>query len=199
MPSHASSTASGRPRPTDPTSRRLLSDARLGDASALGQLVSRYLPHLRRWAHGRLPQWARTMADTGDVVQDAVLRTLGRLHRFEPRGRGALAAYLREAVRNRIRDEHRRIVRHGKPEALPESVLNPAPSALDDIIAREADERYRAALARLRAADRELIVAHVELDYTHEQLACMLGRTRNAARMALRRAVGRLADQMRVP
>jgi len=56
--------------------------------------------------------------------------------------------------------------------------------------------RYRAALARLKPADQEVIVAHVELDYTHEQLACMLGRSRNAARMALRRAIGRLAARL---
>jgi DNA-directed RNA polymerase specialized sigma24 family protein len=59
------------------------------------------------------------------------------------------------------------------------------------------ETRYRAALDRLGARDRELIVAHVELDYTHEQLGCMIGRSRNAARMALHRAIGRLARQMR--
>jgi DNA-directed RNA polymerase specialized sigma24 family protein len=59
------------------------------------------------------------------------------------------------------------------------------------------EARYRAALAALSPVDQELIVAHVELDYNHEQLGCMLGRSRDAARMALRRAVGRLADRMR--
>jgi DNA-directed RNA polymerase specialized sigma24 family protein len=61
----------------------------------------------------------------------------------------------------------------------------------------ESDARYRSALARLGARDREVIVAHVELDYTHEQLGCMIGRSPNAARMALRRAIDRLAEQMR--
>jgi DNA-directed RNA polymerase specialized sigma24 family protein len=37
----------------------------------------------------------------------------------------------------------------------------------------------------------------MELDYSHDQLGCMIGRSPNAARMALRRAVGRLAEQMR--
>src|SRR4051794_30582625 len=99
------------------SSARLLAAARRGDANALDELIARYLPKLHCWAHGRLPRWARTMADTADLVHDAVLKTLGRLETFEPRSRHALAAYLREAVRNRIRDEHRRIGRHGVPAA----------------------------------------------------------------------------------
>ena len=61
---------------------------------------------------------------------------------------------------------------------------------------RAAEMRYRAALASLNTSDRELIVAHVELEYTHAQIGCMTGRSPNAARMALQRAVGRLAARM---
>ena len=179
------------------TSARLFADARRGRGSALDRLLSRELPWLRRWAHGRLPRWARSLADTADLIQDAMVRTLGRIEAFEPRGRHALGAYLREAVRNRIRDEHRRIVRRGLPSTLRDSTPAADPSPLDDAIARAMDARYRAALARLNPVERELIVAHLELDYTHEQLGCMLGRSRDAARMALRRAIVRLAAEMR--
>jgi len=137
------------------------------------------------------------MADTADLIQDTLLRTLRRLDAFEPRGRRALAAYLREAVRNRIHDEHRSIARRGTAQALSDGLVDPAASPLDRAMTNEADARYRAALTRLSPADQEIIVAHVELDYTHEQLGCMIGRSRNAARMALRRAIGRLAVHMR--
>jgi RNA polymerase sigma-70 factor, ECF subfamily len=179
------------------TSSRLLAGARRGDSSAVAELVRRYLCPLRAWAHGRLPRWLRSTGDTSDLIQDAWLRTLGRLDAFAPQGRHALAAYLREAVRNRICDEHRRIARRDTTSALQESLSDPAPSPLDCAVAAELEARYRAALARLTRADRELIVAHVELDYTHEQLGCMTGRSPHAARMALRRAVGRLAEFMR--
>jgi RNA polymerase sigma-70 factor (ECF subfamily) len=195
--SQTTSSESGLAPRLDRTSGRLLAGARRGDSSALAHLVGRYLPRLRRWAHGRLPRWTRTAADTSDLIQDALLRTLGRLDAFEPRGRHALAAYLREAVRNRICDEHRRIARWGTSYALPDALAAPAPSPLDSAMTAEVEARYRAALARLDARDREVIVAHVELDYTHEQLGCMIGRSPNAARMALRRAVGRLAEHMR--
>jgi RNA polymerase sigma-70 factor (ECF subfamily) len=43
------------------TSLSLLERAREGDADALNALIARYLPRLQRWAHGRLPAWARDL------------------------------------------------------------------------------------------------------------------------------------------
>jgi len=94
-------------------------------------------------------------------------------------------------------DEHRRIARRGIPEALSEALVDPQPSPFDRAVTSEMEARYRAALGRLNPTDQQLIVAHVELDYSHAQLACMLGRSPNAARMALHRAIARLAEQMR--
>ena len=179
------------------SSQRLLDRARIGDRTALGRLIGRCLPALTRWAHGRLPLWTRTAADTADLVQDAVLRTLRQTRTLDLRSRHALAAYLREAVQNHIRDEHRRIARRGVHDTLADTLVDRGPSPFDQALTQEQDARYRAALARLGPRDRELIVAHVELDYTHAQLGCMTGRSRNAARMALERAVRRLTAQMR--
>lgn len=191
------STACPADSSTTTSSWRLLDRARVGDRTALGRLIGRCLPALTRWAHRRLPRWARTAADTTDFVQDAVLRTLRRSPTLDIRSRQALAAYLRQAVHNRIRDEHRRIARRGVHDAVTDTFADRGPSPLDRALTQEQDTRYRAALARLSAADRELIVAHVELDYTHAQLGCMTGRSANAARMALERAVRRLAARMR--
>jgi RNA polymerase sigma-70 factor (ECF subfamily) len=184
-------------RPLTVTSARLLERARQGDSSAFDTLLGRYLPRLRRWTHGRLPRWSRTIADTTDLVQDVMLRTIRRLDVFEPRGPQALGAYLYEAVRNRIRDEHRTVARRGIAVVLSDRHVDSAPSPFDETLTHEMEARYREALDRLCARDRDLLVAHLELDYTHEQLGCMIGRSRNAARMALHRAIGRLAREMR--
>ena len=185
------------PAPPTPTSQRLLARARRGDASAFGQLVARCVPDLRKWAHRRLPRWVRSAADTNDVVQDAVLGTLARLDAFQPHGRRALASYLRAAVRHRIADEHRRAARwvpsNEGAEALPSGEASP----LQHAIGAETDRRYREALAGLTTRDQQLIVAHFELDYSHAQLGCMIGRSPHAARMALTRAIARLAARMR--
>lgn len=197
MSSLGSSTGRASAHTLEHTSWRLLVRARLGDSAALNQLVHRYLPWLRRWARGRLPRWARSAADTSDLVQDAVAHAIPRIGTLELRGQRALGAYLQQAVQNRIRDEHRRVARRAQPEALDDALADRAPSALDHLLANEMEARYRAALASLSPGDRELIVGHVELEYTHAQLGCMTHRSPNAARMALQRAIGRLAECMR--
>ena len=95
---------------SEETSLSLLARAQQGDAVALEALMGRYLARLQRWASGRIPASARTLLDTDDVVQDALLNTLRRLDDFRPRHDGALMAYLREAVANRIRMELRKAV-----------------------------------------------------------------------------------------
>lgn len=176
----------------------LLDAARRGDESARERLFERCIPPLRRWAHGRLPDSARGVVDTGDLVQDTVIAALRRLDGFEARHQGALQAYLRQAVMNRIRDVLRH--RHRRPlqVELPDTVAAREPSPLDRAIGAENTERYERALARLSADDREAIIGRVELQYDYEELAVALGKpSAAAARMAVTRAMKRLADEMR--
>ena len=70
----------------------------------------------------------RGCLDTGDLVQETVLHVLRRLDTFEPRHVGAMQAYLRQSVINRIRDEVRRIGRHPAPAELPEDLASEMPS-----------------------------------------------------------------------
>lgn len=175
----------------------LLERARAGDSAAVEALFARCLPPLQRWARGRLPQWARDMADTHDVVQDAVIQTFKRMDTFDARGEGALQAYLRQAVMNRIRDHIRRVGRRPAPTELDTQQEDPGPSPLEQAVGQEAVDRYEAALARLSDTDRELIVASIELGYDYEQLAEATGRrSADAARKAARRALIKLAEEM---
>ena len=71
-------------------------------------------------------------------------------------------------------------------------------SPLEDAIGRETLEHYQAALERLRPEEREAIVARVEMGYSYEELAQVLGKpTPDAARKAAQRALVRLAEEMR--
>lgn len=179
------------------SSFELLERARAGDANALNALMARHLPRLRRWASGRLPRWARDVADTQDLVQDTLLQTFKRIDRFEARGEGALQAYLRQGVLNRIRDEFRRAGRRPGNAALDSQKPDSAASPLEEAIGRQAVERYEKALQRLRPEDREAIIARIEMGFTHEELATLLKKpSANAARMALERALVRLASEM---
>jgi RNA polymerase sigma factor (sigma-70 family) len=175
----------------------LLDRVKKGDQDAVDQLVERALPPLRRWARGRLPQWARGLAETQDLVQDAVMRALPRLKAFEASHPGALQAYLRQAVANHIRDEIRKVARRPVNTELPEDQPDTAPSPLERAVSREGLERYEAALATLRPGDREAIIARVELQQSYEEVASALGKPNAAAaRMTVTRAVKNLVRAM---
>ncbi len=196
-PLMADSPRSARP-PHEESSLALFERARAGDAEARDVLIARYLPRLERWASGRLPACARDAADTQDVVQDTVIQTFRRMEHIEVRGEGALLAYLRQGVMNRIRDHYRRAGRRPEHTAIDSHVEDGDASPLERVIGVEALERYERALARLRPADREAIIARVEMGATNDDIASALGKpSANAARMAVERALVRLAQEMR--
>jgi RNA polymerase sigma-70 factor (ECF subfamily) len=180
------------------SSVELLRRVRSGDQEALDILLRRYVPALRRWARGRLPTWARDLAETEDLVQDTILKTFQRLDTFDYRHEGALQAYLREAVMNRVRDECRRVNRRPTGTALDEQTPHDGASPLESVIGTQAVERYEWALGQLRHEDREAIVARIEMGFSYPEVAVMLGKpTPDAARVAVSRALVRLAEQMR--
>jgi len=183
--------------PDPESSTRLLERVKSGDPEALEQLIARYLVPLRRWAHGRLPAWARTMSDTQDVVQDGVIRVLRHLATFQPERPGALHAYLRTAVLHRIFDELRQVRRVPAGVELADDLASTQPSPYDLAVKQEDREIFEAALAELRDDDRELIIGRVEWGLGYDEIAAALGKpTANAARVSVRRAVLRLAGVM---
>lgn len=179
------------------SSLTLLERAREGDRGALDALIARYLPRMQRWASGRLPHRARDLADTQDLVQEAVVQVVRKLDTFEVRGEGALQAYLRQAILNRIREELRRANRRPPRADLDSRVQDDGRSPLEEAIGQEGVERYERALATLRREDREAVVAKIEMGCTNDEIAELLGKpSANAARMAVERAIVRLARAM---
>src|SRR5216683_1241757 len=119
-------TTASRAQPvSNPASRELLRRARGGDSQALSRLFARYLPQLQRWAHGRVPAWARNAVDTADIVQETVLHTIRNLESFEPQREGALLGYLRRSLLNRVRDHFRHAARHPSPGELDDAYADP--------------------------------------------------------------------------
>jgi RNA polymerase sigma factor (sigma-70 family) len=176
----------------------LIERARAGDKQALERLFARHLQPLQRWATGRLPNWARDLADTDDLVQDTLLRTFKKIESFEPRRVGGLQAYLRSAVLNRLRDELRRKRREPESTNLGSIEVEAEDSPLEAAIGRERVETYEKALERLKPEEREAIIARVEMGHSYEELALMLDKpTAEAARKTAQRALVRLAEEMK--
>jgi RNA polymerase sigma factor (sigma-70 family) len=180
----------------DPTIE-LVRRARAGDRGAVEALIQRCLPSLTKWAHGRLPPAARGALDTGDLVQEAAMHAMAHLDTFEVRHVGAMQAYLRQSVTNRIIDEVRRVSRRPVSVELDADVPSDGGSPLELAIAGETYDRYRASLMGLKSRQREIVIARVEMQWTIADIEKRFGfPTLQAARMAVIRALKRLAAGM---
>ncbi len=180
------------------TTATLVERARQGDSSALQVLLSRYLPSLQHWASRRLPNYARDLLDTDDLVQEAVIRTVRRLDTYEPRGPGSFLGYLRRAILNRIGDEVRRAQSREAKEELVRDTMRPPASPLEEAIGRETIERYERALAKLEPDAQEAVIARIELGFGYAEIAEQTGKpSADAARMTVNRAIRKLAEEMR--
>jgi RNA polymerase sigma-70 factor (ECF subfamily) len=183
---------------SDEPTIELVVRARDGDRRAVEALLQRSVPHLKRWAHGKLPPAARNNLDTGDLVQETVLHVLRRLDSFQPRHVGAMQAYLRQSVLNRIRDEVRRIGRHPTSIELPIDMASEEPSPEEQTVRAEAVSKYYEALGLISPRDRKYVVARIEAQWTYSEIAQQFGMPSvDAARMAVRRALERLMDAVR--
>jgi RNA polymerase sigma-70 factor, ECF subfamily len=175
----------------------LLIKAQSGNEAARDELLSRYLPRLTRWASGRLPTGLRSMLDTGDLVQDALVNALPHLNTLEIRDEGTFQLYLARAVNNRIIDLYRRKARRPIREEMPEDAVADTHSPLDLAIGAETRAWYERALATLTDDEQALIFLRLELGLSFEEIAEQLGKpSPDAARMAVKRAVKLLVSEM---
>ena len=175
----------------------LLTRARAGDAAALDLLFSRYVPRLKRWAHRRLPSWARDLKDTDDLVQETVVSAVRNLRHLSSAHPLAFQEYLRVTVGNAVRDEIRRVARRPGLQSLDEDIQSREPSPHERVAIRQRLERYERALARLPVDKREAVIARLEFGFTHHELAAALGKpSADAARKAARAALDKLLRLM---
>lgn len=173
----------------------LVQRVRENEPGAADQLVRRYEPLLRRWAHGRLPMYARDLADTEDLVQVALTRALQHLDDFHSEREGAFLAYLRNTALNELRDHIRRVGRRPDlsewNEQSEASAQHPDALPLEDLIT------YERALDALDDLQREAVVLRIEFGYPFAEIAQALDiSSANTARMMVVRALERVAKSM---
>lgn len=175
----------------------LLDRFRAGDTAAREALFARLYPRLTVFAHAQLPRRARGLKETGDLVNEALLKTFSRIDQIEHRHAGSLFGYLRQGVRNQIKDEIRSANRRPPSEATVGSLADGRPSPVEEAIGSEQRDLYERALAKLSPTDRTAIHLCVELDFSHREIAEALGKpSADAARMAVNRALVRLGIEL---
>ena len=176
----------------------LLARVKKGDEMARDQLCNTYLPMLKRWAHGRLPAYARDLAETDDMVQNTLIKAMNKLDSFSSVREGAFLAYLRKILLNNIRMEIRRFSNQKdllKQQQDPEEPT--AASALEQAMGTEVVEKYEAALVQLSEQAREAVILRIELGYSYPEIAAAIEcASANAARMIVARSMYKLAEHM---
>lgn len=176
-----------------------LKRAQSGDVEALEALLARTRNVLQRWTRGRIPPSLRGELDEDDVIQEAFLHLISSLPKFQATNEGALFAYLRQGIQNKILDRLRRVTRHGIRESLEIASVeaDTGPSPVQQMHEAQARERYVEALRRLNADDRELVIGRVELGYDYQELAGLTNRpSAAAARVAVSRAIVKLVAEI---
>jgi RNA polymerase sigma-70 factor (ECF subfamily) len=172
------------------TTATLLRLVRAGDADAKGRIVARYLPVLRRWAHGRLPQRRRDISDTDDLVQIALMRVLNHLHTFESKDAGSLLAYLRQSLLNEMRTEMRKHAVRGEQSELDDHVWrDEQDSVVGHVLGLDRLRAYESALATLTREQQSVVLMRIEFGMDYQDIADELGLSKAAVRMRIARAL----------
>ena len=170
-----------------------------GDSVALDELLESSLPWIRQRVRHRLGATLRRKLETGDVVQDALLRFLNDGPRLHIRNSQHLRGILARIVENVLRDKsdwftakRRALAReHGLPDSL--ALHDDSSGPLTRLVANEGHDRLRLALELLEPDARQIIVLRSWEGHPFSVIGERLNITTALADTRYRRAVALLA------
>ena len=186
----------------------LLRRVRTGDKEALNKLYNRYGLRVLAAVRARLGAELRQKVESWDIVQDAMMASLRNVSDFDNSSDGAFMRWLDQIVENRIRDKidffhagkrdlrqecplpGARLSDSSPPLDIPNKNGVPSPTKL--LVLKEDLARLEKALDTLPQKSRELIVAVKIEQQTHQEIGDALGKSADAVRMQVNRAMAAL-------
>jgi RNA polymerase sigma-70 factor (ECF subfamily) len=172
----------------------LVAAALAGDADAIARLFRREHAPVWRLCMGLLAD----RDDADDAAQDAMLKLLDQLPRFDP-GR-AWATWRNTVVLNHCRDRLRRDAARARAEAsavelsLPALLPSPSPGPLDAAARGEVAELVTRSLRHLSPREREAFVLHDLEGGSTDEVAAALSIAESTVRVLLATARRRLRE-----
>jgi RNA polymerase sigma-70 factor (ECF subfamily) len=185
----------------DPRSTQdLLRRFRDGETDVVGLLLDRYYDRVCAVVHRLLPAAMRPRYDTGDVVQEAMIRVFRSLDAFEYRNEGAFFSWVCTATERVLIDLIRHATRQrrdGGPELSLDATNAPQPAAPTQDPGEKAVEhdevcRVMAGLDRLPEAQRRVILYREYGRLSWKELGEALGVSHVTARRRYLKAVASL-------
>ena len=189
--------------------QQLVTLAKGGDDSALDQLCRVYAERVRWIVRLRMGKELRSKLESMDIVQDALIYAVRDLGDFTYKSEGDFVRWLSRVVENRLRDnldklhadkrDIRKEVRLNKDRIATEDSMVKAVELIDTttpsaIMFKSEDfERLAKAIDTLKPEYREAIVLAKIEGLPYQEIGNKLGKSADAIRMLVSRAMGALS------
>ncbi|MHC4461985.1 MAG: sigma-70 family RNA polymerase sigma factor [Planctomycetota bacterium] len=190
--------------------QELVALAQDGDNSALDQLCRVYGERVQRIVRLRMGRELRGKLESMDLVQDAFVAAVKDLGNFEYRNDGDFLRWMSKIAENRIRDNLKRLHRdkrdirreapidyrvptaEGSPALMPEPIRTTTPSVIVSV--SEELDKLENAMNLLKPEYREAIVLTQIEGLPFKEIGDMLGKSPDAVRMLVARAMAALTS-----
>jgi RNA polymerase sigma factor (sigma-70 family) len=176
----------------------LLQRARQGDEASIQDLLATYRPRVRTWAARRTGPDGVGTEGVSDLTQEVMVRAYGNLATFDGTDRAAWDCWLRAILDQTIVDVGRRgrwKKRNARPLPLDEANELPARESRPSqrIGRRQELTRTLQQISRLPPAQGQAIWLRHRDGYSIEEIAQLLGRTKDAVSTLIWRGLSELA------
>jgi RNA polymerase sigma-70 factor, ECF subfamily len=176
----------------------LVRDAVAGQREAVEALYARAAPRILSYVRMRMGPSLRARLDSGDILQATLLKSFQRFDEFRGPGAPALMAWLARIAEREILDRadyHQRARRSSlreEPLSGDDVLAARVTSVLSRLIRDERAERLEAAMDGLSDDHREIVLLRKFQELPFRDIAARLGKSEDACRMLLARALAAL-------
>jgi RNA polymerase sigma-70 factor, ECF subfamily len=161
-----------------------------GDERAATAIVERHATAIARFVS------TLGERETDEVVQDTFVRAFSSFDSF--RGESSLRTWLFTIARRLVVDRRRAQRRRPATEPIDDVELASGFTALDSIVAAEAEGQVREAVERLSPTQREVFTLRVGEGLSYKEIAEVVGTTEGAARVHYHNALRTIKDALYV-
>jgi RNA polymerase sigma-70 factor (ECF subfamily) len=161
-----------------------------GDERAATAIVERHATAIARFVS------TLGEREIDEVVQDTFVRAFSSFDSF--RGESSLRTWLFTIARRLVLDRRRAQRRQPATESVEEVELASGFTALDSIVAEEAEGQVREAVERLSPTQREVFTLRVGEGLSYKEIAEVVGTTEGAARVHYHNALRTIKDALYV-
>jgi RNA polymerase sigma-70 factor (ECF subfamily) len=166
--------------------------AQQGDQEALSALYDHYFPRVYRYVASRLT----STEDAEDVTTEIFLRIIENLRKFSWRGL-PFGAWVFRIARNEVVSHVRRQKVRSVTAQLSESIQDPSPDHVDEIVTAFTVATVRAAAEKLPEAQRQVIALRFGAGLSVAVTARSLGKTENNVKVLQHKAIAKLQVMVR--